>query len=318
MLDANDLRLLAAARLFANIGLESINHLIDDCAACTVARGDKLLEPGVKNEHLYLLLSGELRVYLAGRDMPEHAILTAGDCVGEMSLVDGKPVSALVIAAEDSRLLAIPHDVLWSMVECSHGVARNLLAVLAGRLRNDNLALVMVQARSLEFEQASYVDALTGVHNRHWLLDAYPRSIARCERDGVDASLLITDIDLFKRFNDRLGHLAGDAVLRNVARQLADGLRAQDLVARYGGDEFLILLPNAQADTALLIAERLRNLVASTCSVDTGQGQQSVTLSCGVAVHTRGESLDSLITRADAALREAKSNGRDRVELAAI
>jgi diguanylate cyclase (GGDEF)-like protein len=316
MIDREVLKHLERAKLFANISLESVEYLLERCHRLSLARGEHLIETGAANKHLYLILGGELRVYLADRSLPEHAVFGPGDCVGEMSLLDGQKASALVLAAEDTQLLAMPHEVLWSLVDCSHGVARNLLAIMAGRMRNDNLALVTSQSRSLEFEQAASVDALTGIHNRRWLLEAYPRAIARCDHDGQPMCLLIIDIDLFKSFNDRFGHLAGDAVLRRVARQLADGLRAQDLIARYGGEEFLILLPHSNLDEALLIAERLRDLVATECGLETELGVQSVTLSCGVAQMTSNETLDELTSRADAALRRAKENGRDRVETA--
>jgi diguanylate cyclase (GGDEF)-like protein len=290
-----------------------VEHLFEGCEQRKLERGDHLLEADAANSHLYLILGGELRVYLQGRDMPAQAVLGGGDCVGEMSLLDGQPASALVLAAQDSEVLAIPHEVLWSMVDCSHGVARNLLAIISGRMRESNQALVAMQARSLEFEDAGSVDALTGIHNRHWLLEAFPRAMARCARDEKPLCLVIADIDLFRSFNSRFGYLTGDAVLRRMAQRLADGLRAQDLIARYGGEAFLILLPQASAEDALPIAERLRELVAIGSGLQTGEG---VTLSCGVAQMAPGESLDALISRADAALLRAKQNGRDRVEVA--
>ncbi|MEI8163525.1 MAG: GGDEF domain-containing protein [Betaproteobacteria bacterium] len=316
MIDSQDRKHLEQAKLFANISLESVEHLLERCHRLELERGEHLLEAGAANSHLYLVLDGELRVYLAGRDMPEHAVFGPGECVGEMSLLDSRQASALVLAAADTRLLAMPHEVLWSLVDCSHGVARNLLAIMAGRMRNDNLTMVSSQTHSLEFEQAASVDALTGIHNRRWLLEAYPRAIDRCERDNELLCLVIADIDLFKSFNERFGHLAGDAVLRRVARQLAEGLRAQDLIARYGGEEFLILLPRSALDEALLIAERLRDLVAAGCGLETEEGVQGVTISCGVAQMIRGEQFDTLALRADEALRRAKQNGRDRVEMA--
>jgi len=235
MMNAEDRDRLKDAKLFANISLESVAHVFERCHHRTLVRGETLLEAGVGNSDLYLILKGELRVYLSGKTMPEHAIFTTGDCVGELSLLDNAKASALVLAAESTELLVMPHDVLWSLVDSSHGVARNLLSILAGRMRNDNLALVNAQSKSLEFEQAASVDALTGVHNRRWLMESYPRAIARCQRGGETLCLVMADIDNFKRFNDRFGHLAGDAVLRRVARQLADGLRPQDLISRYGG-----------------------------------------------------------------------------------
>ena len=313
MIDNRERQYLEQARLFADIDLESIQHLLEGCDRLNLERGDHLLEAGAANSHLYLIFDGELRVYLTDRNLPAQAVLSAGDCVGEMSLLDGQAASALVLAARDTRLMAVPHEVLWSLVDCSHGVARNLLAILSGRVRDNNQALVALQNRSLEFEEASAIDPLTWIHSRHWMLEAFPRAMARCERDQAPLCLVIADIDLFKNFNERFGYLAGDAVLRRMARRLADGLRAQDLIARYGGEEFLILLPNSSLEQAVPIAERLRELVAIGCGLPTDQG---VTLSCGVARMLAGESLDALVARADLALRRAKENGRDRVEVA--
>lgn len=313
MIDSEDRQYLERARLFANVSLEGVEHLLERCHRLDLERGEHLLEAGAANSNLYLIFDGELRVYLTDRKLPAHAVLGAGDCVGEMSLLDGQAASALVLAARDTRLLAVPHEVLWSLVDCSHGVARNLLAILSGRMRDNNQALVALQTRSLEFEESAAVDALTGIHSRRWLLEAFPRAIARCERDQAPLCLVIAAIDLFKDFNERFGYLAGDAVLRRMARRLADGLRPQDLIARYGGEKFLILLLHSSLEDVLPIAERLRELVAIGCGLQTGAG---VTLSCGVAQMRRGELLDGLVFRADAALRRAKENGRDRVETA--
>ena len=264
-------------------------------------RGDRLLQPGVANSHLYLIFDGELRVYLEDRSMPEQAVLGAGDCVGEMSLLDGQAASALVLAARQ-RTLAIPHDVL--------GAGDVPTASRATRWRSWPAAcakaIVAVMTRSLEFEQAASVDALTDSTGTGWTPF---RAIARCERDGAPLCLVMADIDLFKHFNERFGYLSGAALLRRMARRLADGLRAQDLIARYGGEEFLILLPHTSLDEALPIAGSLRELVAIGCGLPTGEG---VTLSCGVAPMLGGESLEALIARADAALKRAKENGRDR------
>ena len=217
---------LQQSKLFANVSLDSVEHLFDGCERRKLERGDHLLEAGAANTHLYLILGGELRVYLQGRDLPEQAVLARGDCVGEMSLLDGRPASALVLAAKESEVLAIPHEVVWFLVDCSHGVARNLLAIISGRVRDSNQALVSMQSRSLEFEEAGRVDVLTGMHNRRWMLDAFPRAMARCERDGKPLCMVLADIDQFRDFNARFGYLTGDAVLRRLAARLADGLRA--------------------------------------------------------------------------------------------
>lgn len=310
-------RQLAASRLFHNIGLESLEPLLETCGRRELAAGQTLLEPGVPNDRLYLLLTGELRVYLDDRELPAHAVLGEGDCAGEMSLIDEQKASARVIASQNCELLAIPRDTLWELVDRSHGVARNLLAILAGRLRNDNLTLVTSRPSSLEFEQAGSIDALTGLHNRHWMHESFPRALQRCEQDAAPLCLVLADIDHFRQFNERHGHLAGDAVLRFVARTLAESLRPQDLMVRHGGEEFAVLLPNTPIDNGVNIAERLRTAVAAIRIKlpEGGDARENITLSCGLAPLLIGDTLDSLLALAEEALVAAKRGGRNRVVL---
>ena len=127
-------------------------------------------------------------------------------------------------------------------------------------------------------------------------------------------SIIMADIDHFKHVNDRHGHAAGDDTLQIVARRVKDALRTSDQVSRYGGEEFLILLPDTPLPEARLIAERVRQAVAST-PVATRAGNLDITLSLGVASSTEaGLSRDSLLAAADEALYRAKAGGRNRVE----
>ena len=185
-------------------------------------------------------------------------------------------------------------------------------------MRDHNKALEKTRTRSLEFEHAASVDVLTGLHNRRWLDDSFARMLRRCANDGRPASLLMIDIDRFKTFNDTWGHLAGDAVLRHVARQMSAHLRPTDLMARYGGEEFSALLPDTSREEALAIAERLRNGV-EWASLTLGENGEtvSVTISLGLAEAHAGETLEEVVGRADEALYRAKENGRNRAETAA-
>lgn len=316
MLNDDERQRIAGGRLFRGIGFESIGHLFGTCQRRTVVVGETLLEPGTRNAFLYVVLAGELRVYLGGSDLPEHAVLRVGDCVGEMSLVDGQPPSARVIASLETTVLAIPHDAMWSMIDCSHGLARNLLAILAGRLRHDNLALVTSQSHSLEFEDAGSVDALTGLHNRRWMERAFPRAMHRCERDVAPLSLILADLDDFKRFNSSHGYLLGDTVLRIVARTVAECLRPQDMVARYGSAEFAVMLPTTNSDIGIRVAERLRTAVGGLrFKLPDQTTEEAVTLSCGIAPFRLGDTPEELFAVAEAALVEAKQNGRDCIVL---
>ena len=156
-----------------------------------------------------------------------------------------------------------------------------------------------------QVEGLSRHDALTGLPNRRVLDEQVPREMARARRGGAPLCLAVIDIDRFKRFNDSHGHLAGDQLLRECAIAWDGELRGADTIVRFGGEEFLVVLPETELDEAEEIVERLR--------AATPQGQ---TCSAGVAVWDGAADLDQLISTADAALYRAKGEGRDRLVLA--
>jgi diguanylate cyclase (GGDEF)-like protein len=330
MMTPDERILLERNELFRDIDLVSIDHILSDCLVVAVCSGEKLLEIGQRNNSLYLVLEGELHVYLDSRDLTEHAVLGAGQCAGELSLIDGGNASALVIAARDTRVLAVPHDHVWSLVDNSHGVARNLLCILAGRIRNDNLLRVTTDERRLEFEVAANVDALTGLHNRSWMDDAFPRMMLRCERGQAPLCMLIADIDHFENFSHTHGRSASDGVLKALAKLLAENLRPQDLLVYLGGDKFAVLLPETSSELAVRIAERLCEAMAMvtlhTGASDAIRAAKSpllnqdtrVTISVGIAPMRPGDTLDSIFSMTHMALYQAKAAGRNQVKVAAV
>ena len=302
--------------LFRNVDFSSVEYMLERSAVRELVPGDKLLQPELPNEHLYLILEGELRVHLVAHQTLEHASLVAGECTGEISLVDGKNPSALVVAATPARVLAVPHDTVWSLVDQSHDVARNLLAIIAGRMRHDNSALISSHNQRAQYEHQATVDALTGVHNRRWMNDAFPRVLHRCALNKQYSTLMVLDIDHFKHVNDTWGHLVGDAALKALANIMQLNLRPHDLLVRYGGEEFAILLPETGVEEARSIAERLRKMVAANEVVSHGVTFK-ITISVGIAPVIGGSSLEEVFAQADEALYCAKENGRNRVEVAA-
>jgi diguanylate cyclase (GGDEF)-like protein len=178
-------------------------------------------------------------------------------------------------------------------------------------LQNELLA-----AREILHAKATH-DSLTGLLNHEEILDILDKELARSERDGVCVSVIMVDIDHFKTVNDTYGHLAGDAVLGIIARKMHSMERAYDSIGRYGGEEFLVVLPECCLDCAVAFAERLRSSIYSD-SVDTPEGMIPVTISLGVAASGKDRRRDelSLVKAADAALYKAKENGRNRVEVA--
>jgi two-component system cell cycle response regulator len=150
--------------------------------------------------------------------------------------------------------------------------------------------------------------------NRNAIFDIFRRELARAEREGNPLSIVMLDIDHFKNLNDNHGHMAGDAVLREFTGRITASLRPYDAVGRYGGEEFLVVLPGCTSESGVRHAERLRGLITNN-SFDTSEGRHTVSCSLGVASISPGPNdPDSLIRAADAALYRAKRNGRDRVE----
>lgn len=161
-------------------------------------------------------------------------------------------------------------------------------------------------------KELSSTDSLTGLLNRRGFRQFADRELLRAERTGNSFSMALADIDFFKSINDRYGHAAGDEVLKTIAGIIKRNLRETDLVARWGGEEFLILLTDTTVDTAAGILERLRAKIEQTSFSFLESGKR-LTLSFGLTVFMAGKSLETLIEEADAALYEAKRTGRNRV-----
>ncbi|MBK6518912.1 MAG: diguanylate cyclase [Polyangiaceae bacterium] len=161
---------------------------------------------------------------------------------------------------------------------------------------------------------AAIKDGLTGVFNRKYLEERIITELAFGARHGTPLSVVIFDVDFFKRVNDTHGHLAGDMVLRVIANILQQGLRTEDVVARYGGEEFVLLLRGTPAPDAVAVADRLRQVVQST-PINTGAATISVTSSAGVACTSELPAPDraSLLGTADGRLYRAKEQGRNQV-----
>ena len=187
-------------------------------------------------------------------------------------------------------------------------------------------ARLMVGKRIIELQEelvaardsmryAATHDALTGLMNRAEILDALKRELERARRDKKPVSIILADIDHFKKVNDTFGHLFGDEALREVATGLRSKLRVYDSVGRYGGEEFLLILPNCDLMNSLIRADELRAYVGSKAIIYSG-ARATVTVSMGVAVALTDSINDeeTLLQLADQGLYAAKQNGRNRVE----
>jgi two-component system, cell cycle response regulator len=175
----------------------------------------------------------------------------------------------------------------------------------------------LIQAREELLFRATH-DELTGLVNRRVILEAIAREHSRHTRHGGSFAVIVLDLDHFKSVNDTHGHLAGDAVLKEVAKRMAAGLRPYDTVGRYGGEEFVIVAPSCDKDGATRLVDRILTMIRSR-PVEATDCSVPVTASCGISMSIPGKPLDatSLMRLADEALYRAKENGRNRAEFAA-
>lgn len=221
--------------------------------------------------------------------------------------VDGAPIVVCSVpfgGSELGRLALAPGA-------ASERDTEHLVALVARELGGP----VRIAALMDEQKRLATIDPLTGLRNRRAFVEVARVEIARCERYELPMSLMLLDVDHFKHINDERGHAAGDAVLTALGNLISRQLRTPDVPARWGGEEFVIALPNTDAAGGHVLAERLRVAVSQLTIHHEGR-PIPITASIGVAGFERGESLESLVDRADRAMYTAKVSGRNRVMLA--
>jgi len=205
--------------------------------------------------------------------------------------------------------VAVPAPLLGSL----HYINLATMLAIMGVLASTYYRLVRHSERRLH--ELACTDPLTQLRNRRFMTEVVQHEAAVFERGGRPLSILLGDVDHFKRINDQHGHAVGDAVLRAIARVLREGVREVDHVARWGGEEFLVLLPGTELDEAQQVAERLRAGVHALVELE-GRRDLGLSITLGLAELQPGESIEQALMRADRALYEGKQAGRNRVILA--
>jgi diguanylate cyclase len=186
---------------------------------------------------------------------------------------------------------------------------------LEARLNASRQEISQLQQNLETVRNESLTDPLTGLSNRKHFDNAIAKALGEAIERNEPMSLIMTDIDHFKSFNDTWGHLTGDQVLRLVAMSMKQNVKGQDIAARYGGEEFAVVLPNTVLRSALTVGDHIRRAVMSKelMKRSTGQNLGRVTVSVGIATVRNGDTAQTLIARADGCLYAAKRNGRNRV-----
>jgi diguanylate cyclase (GGDEF)-like protein len=307
--------------------------------------GEILVQEGEPGDSMYLIYTGKA-VILKG-DLDHPIILDVrqpGSIVGEMALLENAPRSATVVALQPMTLLRMSRKKFFELLNRRPEANQAIMSMLCARLRRsdeqrsqdslrhrqlqDQVQALANEKRMLEErhaidEKASAIiaalreqtirDPLTGLYNRRYLEETLEREISRARRENAPVALIMMDIDYFKRVNDTYGHKGGDLLLQALGKMAGRCVRTEDIVCRYGGEEFAIVMPNAGLTIACERAEQIRAAFQGLCVPYEGR-EISSTLSLGAAVFPiQAVDGDDLVARADRALYVAKQSGRNRV-----
>ncbi|MBI3974508.1 MAG: GGDEF domain-containing protein [Chloroflexi bacterium] len=299
------MRMLAETPMFEGFPAEHVQMLAERTELATFGTGEAIVRQGDPGDSLYIIASGQVQVLGEfERDGITTEVVLAwllpGDVLGELSLLDGQPRSATCMARNPTTCLRLGREAFLDALEQQWPLTRALLTVFAHRLR-------AVDERLADHAR----DPLTELANRRALVERYHREVQRAhlalgEGRGPMRSLavLFADVDRFKSINDTYGHHVGDQVLCAVGRLLTQSIRASDLAARYAGDEFVALLPDAGPEGVERVVARLRRLIEHE-----HPGPVPFTLSIGVAIVDPHQptSLEDLLQAADRAMYQDKA-----------
>jgi diguanylate cyclase (GGDEF)-like protein len=308
-----DGEIAADVRALANVG--GLQQLLDGLV--------ELASRVLPYSWLSLVARGETDVFLlhaedsdVGAEQEARAVLCVDDA---MSCLASCPASPSTRSSDDTMREAFEVPIFFgdalvgqlaAAIPAAHNTdVKRTVGLIAYELGGPLKIISLLE----QVQRQAATDLLTGLVNRRALLDLVTREQARAERSGLAASFLLVDIDHFKRVNDVHGHAAGDVVLRSVARMLHGATRATDLACRWGGEEFVVVLPETESAGALIVAERIRAHIAAEAHELPDGGALAVTVSIGVSTGAAPWKVDERLAAADAALYEAKRAGRNRV-----
>jgi len=270
-----------------------------------------LLEAGRAEEIQNALDKGRIDLVLMDNQMPGKSGM---EWLAEIAEKQLAPVVMLTgSGSEEVAVQALQEGAVGYLPKSSLSPKKLVKTIDAALDKWTRLQQAMADKEKLE--RLATFDSLTGLYNRRAILGKLRELINLANRYKEDFSLSMLDIDHFKKVNDRYGHLTGDDVLEKVAALIRGNIRDTDIAGRYGGEEFIIILPQATLSSAWVVAERLRSIIEQAEMKDPAGNVFAITVSQGLAGWERGEDAHSLISRSDEALYKAKEKGRNRVQI---
>lgn len=283
--------------------------------------GEIVMREGQPGDLFYIIRSGNAVVFKG--DLQSPAILGfrgMGEAIGEMALLENLPRSASVIALDVMTLWAFNREAFYRFLQENPNFSINLMNMLSSRIRKSDEERMRGYVREKEqvvaletlSRQATH-DPLTGLFNRRYLDQILYGEIAHARQSDSLLGILMADVDHFKQINDRYGHKAGDMMLQSVGALMKSCVRSADIVCRYGGEEFVIVMPGASESIVGKCAEEIRSKFEKS-SIKFEDRMIQATISLGVAIYPlHGPNVDEVFINADRALYKAKHEGRNRV-----
>ena len=312
---------LSTVEIFSLLKPEEINSIAGLFKVREIKGGEVLFREGEEGNELFIVKRGTVASSIRLPDGGERqvAVFNAGNFFGEMSIFENAPRSATCYCTEQSTLLGLHEKEFYRMIEQYPDIATKImyrmLNITTQRLRDTGEFLSDMVHWGEAARRRAITDELTGAYNRRFLDDAMVSQLELARNGGMSLSLMMVDLDYFREINEKYGQEAGDHCIVEVVGIINRVLRESDILARFGGDEFTILMPDTACEAALGIAERTRLDVESKGILKGySGGEMGLTLSIGVASFPdHGDDAKSLKEMADQALYRAKEGGRNRV-----
>lgn len=234
---------MAKTTLFRSVDVTLILGNLQKCERRHLKAGETLITMGHVNTSLYIVLAGHLFVKLSSADQFGVSVAVVGDCVGEMSVIDGRQATATVIAEVDSEVLVMPRELIWTLIDHTTLLSRNLLYILAGRLRLGDHIITANQEEQARKNQYATQDLLTTLRNRRWFDDMLVRLVDDAAARSQPLGLVMCAITNLDRLNEQVGRSAADTVIERVALAVSNAVPDPTHAARYGTAQFAVLLP---------------------------------------------------------------------------